>query len=254
MKILLVTSEVTFVPENYNLFLESFFRETKAVPGLDIRLALFKNNSPALTLRGLALMAMGARNIGFHLIANSFKARLKDREPIAQKYGIPIVEFSGPNTPEFISYVKSQGIDLVVNARTRFIYKSRALRAPKMGCLNIHHGLLPDYRGTMCDLWALYEGRPTGFTIHFMEKKIDNGRLIRVKETTSRIKEVIDHYPEILKASSEKEGLELADLILEINKTGTIPIGQDNISTQATYTKNPDFFTIRKMLQKGIRL
>ena len=254
MKILLVTSEVTFVPENYNLFLENFFRETAGIEGLQIELAVFKNNTPMLSLRALALMAMGARQVGYHLMRNSFKARNKDRDFLRTKYGVKITEFLGPNDPLFISYVKSHGIDIVINARTRFIYKSRALKAPKLACINIHHGLLPDHRGTMCDLWALYEGRPTGFSIHFMEKKIDAGKIIRVKETTSRIKDVIDHYPEILKASSEVEGLELADLIKEIKQTGKIPIGSDNHTTRATYTKNPDFFMIRKMLQKGIRL
>lgn len=254
MKILLVTSEVTFVPENYNLFLEEFFEGIKEEKGVQVELALFKNNSFLLCLRGFALMAMGAKSIGYHLLRNSIKARFKDRDALCSKHGIKIVEFQGPNTPEFIDYVKKNEIDLVINARTRFIYKSRALKAPKLASLNIHHGILPDNRGTMCDLWALYEGRPTGFTIHFMEKKIDAGKIIRVKETTSRLKETIDHYPEILKLSSKIEGKELSQLVNYINKNGEIPILSDNNSSNAIYTKNPDFLTIRKMLQKGIRL
>lgn len=254
MKILLVTSEVTFVPENYNHFLEQFFEGIKGEKDVHIELAIFKNNTFLLSLRGFALMAMGAKSIGFHLLRNSIKARFKDRNKLCSHHGIKIVEFQGPNTPEFIEYVKKNEIDLVINARTRFIYKSKALKAPKLACLNIHHGILPDNRGTMCDLWAVYEGRPTGFTIHFMEKKIDAGKIIRVKETSSRIKETIDHYPEILLKSSQIEGKELAQLVKDINKNGEIPIHSDNHSTNAIYTKNPDFLTIRKMLQKGIRL
>ena len=254
MKILLVTSEVTFVPENYNLFLENFFSELTNEKDIHVDLAILKNNSHRLTLQGLAMMAMGAKNIGFHLLRNCLKARFNDRLPITQKYGIRITTFDGPNSQQFLDFIKNENIDLVINARTRFIYKQKVLRAPKLGCLNIHHGILPDYRGTMCDLWALYENRPTGFSIHLMEKKIDTGKIIRVKETTFRIKEVIDHYAEIIKTSSIIEGKELADLVKEINISKKIPISLDNQSTSATYTKNPDFFTVRKMLQKGIKL
>lgn len=254
MKILLVTSEVTFVPENYNLFLENFLRDLASEKEVIVELAIFRNNSHALTFKGLMLLAAGARNIGYHLLRNCIRARFKDRLPLAKKYGIKITEFDGPNTEAFINYVKDQNIDLIINARTRFIYKQKVLKAPRLGCLNIHHGILPDHRGTMCDLWALYENRPTGFTIHMMDKKIDTGKIIRVKQTTSRLKEVVDHYAEILKQSSIIEGHELAALIKNINLSGQIPIERDNQSQNATYTKNPDLFTIRKMLQKGIKL
>lgn len=254
MKILLVTSEVTFVPENYNLFLENFLRGVEGEKDLQIEIAVFRNNSFRLGIKALALMAMGARNIGFHLLRNSIKARFNDRQKISTRFNVKLTSFDGPNTQEFINYVKTQNIDLLINARTRFIYKSKILRAPRLGCLNIHHGILPDYRGTMCDLWALYENRPTGFSIHLMEKKIDTGKIIRVKETSFRLKDVIDHYSDILKKSSEIEGKELAGLVKEINVYQKIPIESENQSNKAIYTSNPDFLTIRKMLQKGIKL
>ncbi len=250
MKILLVTSEVTFVPENYNLFLENFFSELSSEKDIQIELAVLKNNSHRLTLQGLAMMAMGAKNIGFHLLRNCIRARFNDRLPITNKFAIRLTTFDGPNTQEFLDFIKNENIDLVINARTRFIYKQKVLKAPKLGCMNIHHGILPDFRGTMCDLWALYENRPTGFTIHMMEKKIDTGKIIRVKETTSRIKEVVDHYAEILRASSIIEGKELASLVKEINFSKQIPIALDNQSTKATYTKIPIFLQSGRCCKK----
>jgi methionyl-tRNA formyltransferase len=106
----------------------------------------------------------------------------------------------------------------------------------------------------MCDLWALQDDRPTGFTIHVMDKKIDNGSIIKRVQTSSKGDSVRTNFASLIKESSRIEGLEMAKLIISINQNHRLPIEADNISNNPVYTKNPDFFTIRKMLQKGIEL
>lgn len=254
MKILIVTSEVTFVPENYNLFLEELFKDLAIEKDLDIQLAILKNNSFSLTLKGLLFMIIGARHIGYHLMKNSLKARFHDRKKIAQNYSIKIHFFKGPNHKDFHTFVASEQIDLVVNARTRFIYKNKILKIPTIAAINIHHGLLPDYRGTMCDLWALQDQRATGFTIHVMDKKIDNGAIIHKVQTSVPGDKIRNNFARLIRHSSKIEGIEMAKTIKIINKHRTLPIEENNISANPIYTKNPDFFTIRKLLQKGIEL
>lgn len=258
MRILVVTSEVTFVPENYNRFLEGLFSELQGEKDLFIELVILTNNSPVLTFKGLLLALMGARKIGFSLMKNTIKATFKDRNALARKHGIKIHFFTNPNSPDFYQFVKNHQTDLLINARTRFIYKSKILKLPRLGAINIHHGLLPDYRGTMCDLWALYNDRPTGFSVHVMEKKIDNGSIIRRIETSSpNSKEspaLRNDFANLIFQSSKIEGVEMGKIIKTIKKDQKIPIEQDNISTNPEYTKNPDFFTIRKMREKGIEL
>jgi len=108
----------------------------------------------------------------------------------------------------------------------------------------------------MCDLWALSEERPTGFTIHVMEKKIDDGAIVR-RVQTSKGNEAKD-YAQLIKESSKKEGEVMAELILEIKRelklNQKIPIECENKTDNASYTKNPNFKAIRKILAKGIRL
>lgn len=254
MKILVVTSEVTFVPENYNLFLEGLLSKISLTEGVSIELVILKNNSPALAFKGALLALMGARHIGFHLMKNTFKAAFKDRAYLAGKYNIAIHTFENPNSADFLNFVKEHQTDLIINARTRFIYKSKILKLPKIAAINIHHGLLPDYRGTMCDLWALKDDRPTGFTIHIMDKKIDNGAIIKCVETSKFGDPIRSNFARLIKESSRIEGIEMADTILAIKKFHNVPIQSDNISKNPVYTKNPDFFTIRKLLQKGVEL
>ena len=254
MKILVVTSEVTFVPENYNLFLEGLFTSLASEKDISLELVILTNNSPLLTLKGLLLALMGAKHIGLHLMKNSVKALFKDRKNLALKFGIKLHYFQNPNSLDFREFVKNQQIDLIINARTRFIYKRKTLKLPKIAAINIHHGLLPDYRGTMCDLWALKADRPTGFTIHVMEKKIDNGAIIKCVETSQKGDVIRSNFASLIKESSRIEGLEMAKTILAIKKNHNLPIQSENISNQPVYTKNPDFRAIREMLQKGIVL
>lgn len=46
--------------------------------------------------------------------------------------------------------------------------------------LNIHMGLSPYYRGSSCNFWALYDGRPeyVGATIHLLSKGLDSGPIL----------------------------------------------------------------------------
>jgi len=255
MKILIVTSDVTFVPNNYRDFLlavlENLSHELKE-NDLKLEVAILKNNSMTISLKAIALYLVGAKNIGKSLLVNSIQARFFDKKNIEEKLNKKLHFFDHPNSKEFHQYVEAEKFDIILNARTRYIYKKKILSLPKLGCLNIHHGLLPDFRGTMCDLWALNENRPTGFTIHKMERKIDDGAIVR-RIVTSNAGESKD-YAQLIHSSSIKEGQILAQLIKELKLNPIIPIEHKNISTNVSYTKNPNFMAIRRILAKGIKL
>lgn len=46
--------------------------------------------------------------------------------------------------------------------------------------LNIHLGTSPYYRGSSCNFWAIYDGRPeyVGATIHLLSKGLDSGAML----------------------------------------------------------------------------
>jgi hypothetical protein len=50
----------------------------------------------------------------------------------------------------------------------------------RLGMVNLHGGLSPEYRGADCTFWALYNGEPdkAGCTLHFIDEGIDTGGLI----------------------------------------------------------------------------
>jgi folate-dependent phosphoribosylglycinamide formyltransferase PurN len=65
------------------------------------------------------------------------------------------------------------------------VFGTSLIRAPllgqgRLGMLNLHGGLSPEYRGADCTFWALYNGEPqqVGCTLHFINAGIDTGALI----------------------------------------------------------------------------
>jgi methionyl-tRNA formyltransferase len=66
------------------------------------------------------------------------------------------------------------------------IIKPHILSISPMGTLNIHPGLLPQYRGCSAVEWALYHDDLVGTTCHFVTPEIDGGPIIYSEVLTIR--------------------------------------------------------------------
>lgn len=242
MKILLVTSKVTFVRDNYHHLLEILSEKA----GDDIAgLLVIDNLTVGLLLKALTVFLVGARTIGRILMINSLTSLARTREKLFKH----VFYSKMINSPDTLKKIRAMAPDLIINLRTREIYGKEILSIPHMGCINVHHGILPDNRGAMCDLWALYEKRAAGFSVHMMNEKIDAGHILAVETIdTSGLKD----YSRLPMISSLKE----ADVLLNIiqrfkNDTiQTIP----NISKVVRVTTNPTVGEIQKMKRSGLLL
>jgi methionyl-tRNA formyltransferase len=57
-----------------------------------------------------------------------------------------------------------------------------AIGVPPRGCVNVHGGLLPAYRGGHVLQWAIVNGEPeTGVTLHYVDAGIDTGPIIGIR-------------------------------------------------------------------------
>jgi folate-dependent phosphoribosylglycinamide formyltransferase PurN len=83
------------------------------------------------------------------------------------------------NDAEVFDIVRRLSPDIVAVFGTSLI-KPPLLGLGRLGMLNLHGGLSPDYRGADCTFWALYNGEPeqVGCTLHFINAGIDTGALI----------------------------------------------------------------------------
>ncbi|MFT7344700.1 MAG: methionyl-tRNA formyltransferase [Lentimonas sp.] len=83
---------------------------------------------------------------------------------------------------EFVDQLKSINADLFVVVAFRMLPEV-VWGMPKMGTINLHGSLLPQYRGAAPINWALINGeRKSGVTTFFIEKEIDTGNIIDTSE------------------------------------------------------------------------
>ena len=83
------------------------------------------------------------------------------------------------HAPESIALLTSLAPDLgVVFAAYRL--KPSVFTIPRLGCLNLHLGLAPEFRGSSPAFYEMLEGVPTvGVTIHRINEGLDTGPIIK---------------------------------------------------------------------------
>lgn len=89
------------------------------------------------------------------------------------------LHFDDLHAPESLAILKSLDADLgVVFAAYRL--KPSVFTIPRLGCLNLHLGLAPEFRGSSPGFYEMLEGVPTvGVTIHRMDEGLDSGPIIK---------------------------------------------------------------------------
>ena len=212
MKTILVTSDLTYTSQNYSDVLEFVISHSRQqIAGV----VLIKINLLNIFSKVLFLYFSGCRNIAKTLTLNLFSTLLRKKEKLFKKYNIPFIEVKSINNEKAISWLKQVSPDLIVNMRARCIYRDSVLRIPRLGCINVHHGILPQQRGLFCDLYALAENKETGFTIHQMTNQIDIGQIFyQVKIESEK------DYMKYLSKVSRREGITISTAINKIMANG----------------------------------
>ena len=250
MKIVLVTSQANYVRDNYDHLLgELLAHRGDQIVGL----VVIRTVSPGLIARCAGLYAIGVRNISTILLKNAYDAVAGRPFADFEAAGIPVIFTDDINVDDTREKLHELAPDLMINARTRSIYGPSALEIPQLGCINIHHGILPKQRGTMCDLWALYEGRNPGFSIHEMNEKIDQGQILHVHEHDDWDSK---NYFELPYQSSFAEVRSLIDVVDEIDAAGRIDGRPNRVDDddEVIFRTDPDWRDIRAMRADGIVL
>ena len=96
----------------------------------------------------------------------------------AEAHGLPVLQPTNLKSPEFQTELKAYAADLQVVVAFRMLPEV-VWNMPRLGSINIHASLLPQYRGAAPINWALMHGNhETGVTSFFLQHEIDTGDLI----------------------------------------------------------------------------
>lgn len=96
----------------------------------------------------------------------------------ALPHGLPVLQPTNLKDPAFQEELKSYAADLQVVVAFRMLPEA-VWNMPRLGSVNIHASLLPQYRGAAPINWALMHGdTETGVSSFFLRHEIDTGDLI----------------------------------------------------------------------------
>lgn len=97
-----------------------------------------------------------------------------------QRLGIPVQTLPSVRTPDALDALRAVHADLFVSIRFGHILREAAIAIPPRGVLNLHSGLLPQYRGVIATFRALMHGDDAiGCTLHWIDSpSIDAGAMI----------------------------------------------------------------------------
>lgn len=86
------------------------------------------------------------------------------------------------NAPDGLALLDSFSPEVVLTIRYGHILRERAIRHAKHGVINLHSGLLPEYRGILSTLYAIASGdADIGCTLHWIvDPGIDSGPIIAI--------------------------------------------------------------------------
>jgi len=112
-------------------------------------------------------------------------ARLCERLRQSGRLGKPLLDAATlpqPNSARGLETLERLAPDLVISIRYRRILRDEAIAIPRLGVLNLHSGVLPDYKGVMATFWAMLHGTATiGATLHrIVDGGIDTGPVIGI--------------------------------------------------------------------------
>ena len=125
--------------------------------------------------------------------------------------------FQPEKTREIIEDLKGLGVEIFIVAAYAKIIPEEVLQIPLWGAMGVHPSLLPLYRGPSPLQMALLDGvEKTGVSIYKMDKEVDHGPVLGVKELDIKNKSIFySELEEMLAILGAKAVLEFVPQYLE---------------------------------------
>jgi methionyl-tRNA formyltransferase len=161
---------------------------------------------------------------------------------------IQIFDFKNINFDGLEYLSKNWQPDLIISIRFGQIFQNPIIALPKFGVINLHSGVLPNYRGILATFWAmLNKEKEIGTTLHYvLDGSIDTGDIIgisKIKADYSQplINNIFKLYP--LGASM------IIDVLVRIEKNLQIRTIKQN-RDGGRYFSYPDDVNIEEFIKK----
>jgi methionyl-tRNA formyltransferase len=237
-----------YVIRFFEIFFAEYPREEFEICGITIDRAFHESTWKTLRRVWAFYGPWGACRQGLRFMT----ARLRSRsiETLAVSTGVPVLPTRSVNLPEYIERARAIAPDVIVSVAAPEIFKPELLGVPRLGCINIHSGRLPAYRGMLPTFWQMLRGeRAATITVHLMAEKLDAGDVLATQSFAIEPRDSLDR---VIKGT-KREGARLLLRVLRDLRAGRArcqPLGM----AQAGYFSFPKPADVREFRKSGHRL
>lgn len=131
----------------------------------------------------------------------------------AKEQNLPIIQPESLKSEDFLQTLRDLNIDLIVVVAFKMLPKV-VWQIPKIGTINIHASLLPQYRGAAPINWAIINGeKKTGVTSFIINEVIDTGNILLQKEVDITDDETVGTLHDKLQESGSQLLIETLQLL-----------------------------------------
>jgi methionyl-tRNA formyltransferase len=169
---------------------------------------------------------------------------------LAVSAGVPVLPTRSINDPEFIKQLRAKAPDVIVSVAAPEIFRPELLNVPRLGCINVHSGRLPNYRGMMPTFWQmLHAEQAVTITVHKMAHKLDAGDVLATQSFPLKKSDSLDR---VIKATKREGARLLIRALRDIRNGNAQPIPLDMAG--AGYFSFPKPSDVREFRRRGHRL
>ena len=249
LRLLFVTEDdPLYVIRLFDVFFREYPRESMEICGITIDRAF--HEPPWKTLRRM-LRFYGVGGVA-RLSTRFLRARLSGRSiaRLAREQSIPMVPATSVNSPGYLDRVRQLAPDVIVSVAAPEIFRKDILRLPPLGCINIHSGRLPVYRGMMPTFWQMLHGEPeVTVTVHEMAEALDAGKILGTASVPIEPRDTLDRVIGTTKEAGARLLIEVLSKIRE-GQASRIPVDMSG----KKYFSFPQREHVREFRKRGHRL
>jgi len=161
-------------------------------------------------------------------------------------------ELGSPNSNQGLATLGQCDPDLIVSIRYRRILHDNSIGVPRQGVLNLHSGILPEYRGVMATFWAMLNDEPKiGTTLHrIVDSGIDTGPVIGISQCdTNRGESYLANVLGLYRDGCSMMAAAISDL-----NRGKPLAGSSQTPGSGQYFSTPDDAAIQAFMAKSLKI
>ena len=249
LRLVIVTEDdPLYVIRFFEVFFEEYPRDEFEVVAVTVQNAFHEPISKTARRIWRFYGPIGFVRLGFRFALTKLSRRRI--ATLAEQADLSLLPTESVNDASYIAEMRRLQPDVIMSVAAPEIFRKDVIGTARLGCVNIHSGRLPKYRGMMPNFWQLLHGEDHAtVTVHELVEKLDAGSILGTLEVPIHERDTLDR----LIVETKREGARLMiDVLRQIAAGQTQPQPLD--MSEAEYFSFPKPDDVRALHRRGHRL